>query len=33
MTKVMVHSGNVGGALRKLNVERDGSGANLKEGT
>ncbi|HIQ91062.1 MAG TPA: 30S ribosomal protein S21 [Candidatus Coprosoma intestinipullorum] len=33
MTKVMVHSGNVEGALRKLKVDKDGSRAKLKERT
>lgn len=33
MTKVVVHNGNVEGALRSLKVDKDGSRAQLKERT
>lgn len=31
MTKVVVHNGNVEGALRNLKIDKDGSRAKLKE--
>ncbi len=33
MTKVVVHNGNVEGALRNLKIDKDGSRAKLKERT